>query len=168
MVRTSLILICFLCSNIHSRLSPEDEQCVRCICEASTACFSILECAKKGISVDYWRQAGALVVTGGVVKDQSDDAYAECIQDESCVLETIDSYTKKILRHINDVNCDGIVDCRDYFSAHKFGTGAKNPDSVFKPAQTKRFDRCEGHGVGNLTDGGWKPGICFTIRNNFS
>jgi hypothetical protein len=46
------------------------------------------------------------------VNDQSDDAYAECIQDESCVLETIDSYTKKILRHIN-VTESGMVPCYD-------------------------------------------------------
>ncbi|KAK9883476.1 hypothetical protein WA026_001652 [Henosepilachna vigintioctopunctata] len=134
--------------------------CLECICEATTACNDIFVCAEKNINVEYWSFAGENIAGGEKNrKSDSNSNYRDCMKDRICILNTMFDYTNKVVKTLKDINCDGIISCADLFGAHKFGLNAKKPGSTFSIGVSKRFDRCEYHGIINVTNN-WFPNTC--------
>ena len=92
---TILFIIFFTCVTAKETLEPEREKCIRCICNAVSACFSLTNCAKKTIDLNYWLEAGSPVVD--TANDDDNIAFSKCIQNDECVLTTIDQYTKETI-----------------------------------------------------------------------
>ncbi|XP_045477750.1 uncharacterized protein LOC123682941 [Harmonia axyridis] len=166
MIKLLLILLAifwniFVVRGYSGLVSPKDEACFQCICIASSGCNDIYECAKKTINKAYWNYAGENIAGGDEnrLKD-SNLNYQKCTEDRICIMNTIYHYTDRVLRTLNmDVNCDGLRNCADTFAAHVFGLLAQKPESKFSIGLSKRFDRCQGHGIKNVTDN-WFPKEC--------
>ncbi|XP_044758967.1 uncharacterized protein LOC123316801 [Coccinella septempunctata] len=165
LVILSACIQCHFIAEAYTGLaSPEDVPCLECVCRASTACNDIYECAKKTIDKEYWSLAGENIAGGDDNRKRDSKVnYDNCVKDRICILNTMYYYTNRILRSLNgDVNCDGLVNCADRFAAHVFGQLANRPESKFSIGLSKRFDRCQGHGIKNVTNS-WFPKKCSDL-----
>ncbi|XP_054267841.1 invertebrate-type lysozyme 3-like [Macrosteles quadrilineatus] len=97
------------------------EDCVACICDASSACNLTIGCfaglcGPFLIGRQYWLDAGAPVLPGATW--QSKNAYESCTMDPNCATSTIFNYMTRFAR---DCNGDGQISCDDYARIHYLG-----------------------------------------------
>ncbi|KAL3272710.1 hypothetical protein HHI36_014172 [Cryptolaemus montrouzieri] len=155
----------------HSKLliSESEEKCLKCICEASSACTDLLQCAEKTIDEEYWKTAGELIAGGENNRSENTtENYNNCKKDRTCILTTMHFYISFTLRKLNnDIDCNGFTTCADQFAVHNFGMRANQRTSVFSLGLSKRFDRCMNHGIFNVTNK-WSPNDCSTIASTTS
>ncbi|XP_030563480.1 lysozyme-like [Drosophila novamexicana] len=98
-----------------------DEVCLGCICEAISGCNQTRYCADGvcgpfRITWAYWADGGKLTLNNE--SPQSEEAFANCVNDPYCAANTIQNYMTKFGQ---DCNGDGVVDCYDYASIHILG-----------------------------------------------
>merc|ERR1712072_837501 len=99
------------------------DNCIGCICEASTRCNVTTRCISGGsfcgpflLSKPFWVDGGSCVLEGDSPTDQG--AWRRCALDIICSANTIRSY---INRFGKDCNGDALVTCEDYTMTHKNG-----------------------------------------------
>merc|ERR1711874_36515 len=99
------------------------DNCIGCICEASTRCNVTTRCISGGsfcgpflLSKPFWVDGGSCVLEGDSPTDQG--AWRRCALDIICSANTIRSY---INRFGKDCNGDALVTCEDYTMIHKNG-----------------------------------------------
>lgn len=97
--------------------------CIGCICEASTRCNATMGCIHNGalcgpflISRAFWVDAGQCVQPGDSPSDAQ--AFVRCATDLKCASRIIRSY---IAAFAKDCNGDQLVTCDDYVMLHKNG-----------------------------------------------
>jgi len=97
------------------------DNCIGCICEASTRCNATTKCISGGsfcgpflLSKPFWVDGGSCVLEGDSPGDQG--AWRRCALDIICSANTIRSY---INRFGKDCNGDALVTCEDYTMIHK-------------------------------------------------
>lgn len=102
-------------------MEPITEECISCICTASTGCDETTDCtAAPGycgpylISWAYWCDAGKPTKPG--LPETND--YVDCATDMKCAADTVKAYMTKLAK---DCNGDGVINCVDYAMMHKFG-----------------------------------------------
>ncbi|XP_017024523.1 invertebrate-type lysozyme 3 [Drosophila kikkawai] len=106
---------------IQATDKPVTDVCLGCICEAISGCNQTRYCGGGvcglfRITWAYWSDGGKLTL--GNESPQSEDAYANCVNDPYCAANTIQNYMTKFGQ---DCNGDGAVDCYDYAAIHKLG-----------------------------------------------
>uniref|UniRef100_A0A1B6C4E1 lysozyme n=1 Tax=Clastoptera arizonana TaxID=38151 RepID=A0A1B6C4E1_9HEMI len=117
------------------------ENCLGCICDATTACNLTIGCyaglcGPFLIGRQYWIDAGAPVLPGATW--QSPQAYETCVNDPSCATSTIFNYMS---RYVNDCNSDGTLDCDDYARIHYLG-GNQCDIPIHNYAYYRLFRQC--------------------------
>ena len=123
-------LTVFLVIYISQTASVESQitqQCLDCICQASTGCDLSKKCQNSGpssyfcgpyqISWSYWSDGGRPGDQGGP------HDFETCLNDKSCAEQAIYGYMNKWAR---DCNGDGVIDCADYAAIHKAGPHSCN------------------------------------------
>ncbi|VVC30739.1 Hypothetical protein CINCED_3A022870 [Cinara cedri] len=110
-------------------IEPITETCLRCICEATSSCDLKLKCDE---NVDGDRDVcGPFRITqqdwifgnSPVLKEEDRNltdrlAFWRCANDLNCSKEATKHY---VTRYAQDCNNDGVINCLDYASIHKFG-----------------------------------------------
>ncbi|KAK8747276.1 hypothetical protein OTU49_016726 [Cherax quadricarinatus] len=104
--------------------APVDENCLGCLCEASTKCVNPGYCPNGYcgvflISHAYWLDTDKLVRPGDSNARQG--AFEDCANDLACAANIIRNYMGK---HAQDCNGDGVITCTDYVKIHKLGRNA--------------------------------------------
>ncbi|KAK5641927.1 hypothetical protein RI129_010474 [Pyrocoelia pectoralis] len=135
-----LAFTCLFCAvtdveGLEDLLGTDIQKCLNCLCHSRSGCWSRFNCAKYSISYEYWVQGGSH--SRGPHNDEK-DAYANCMKDENCILNTIKSYTERFGER--DCNCDGTFDCKDRLAIHLFGDACFNPK--FGSVYASRFNHC--------------------------
>merc|ERR1712012_1257124 len=97
------------------------DNCIGCICEASTRCNVTTKCISGGsfcgpflLSKPFWVDGGSCVLEGDSPGDPG--AWRRCALDIICSANTIRSY---INRFGKDCSGDALVTCEDYTMIHK-------------------------------------------------
>jgi len=110
----------YQCNPVSNGLS---DNCIGCICEASTRCDVNTKCVSGGtlcgpfyISKGFWVDGGRCVIKGDNPNDGQ--SWKRCAKDLVCAANTIRSY---INRFGKDCNGDSLVTCDDYTMIHKNG-----------------------------------------------
>nr|CAH0099702.1 unnamed protein product [Daphnia galeata] len=101
---------------------PED--CLGCLCQASTGCNMTIPCTTGQqylcgpflISWAYWADAGKFVLAND--DPERKGAFEACVQDAVCAGETVRGYMAKFAQ---DCNGDGVINCDDYAHLHILG-----------------------------------------------
>jgi len=101
-----------------------DDNCLGCICEASSGCNLTVGCSAGGgyycgpfyLSWAYWADAGKFVLRGHDPEQKG--AFEACANDPYCAAITVRSYMKKFQK---DCNNDGHIECEDFARIHKLG-----------------------------------------------
>ena len=100
-----------------------NEDCLQCICRASSGCDHLLRCITRGadethcgpfqLTEEYWNRAGS-------PKEDSNSfqSFEDCANDPECAVETVTKYMRKYLR---DCDSDGLITCMDYARLHRLG-----------------------------------------------
>ncbi|KAI1283700.1 Lysozyme 1 [Halotydeus destructor] len=106
-----------------ARLKGLTDDCLRCICAASSECDPAVRCHSEGpaeyycgpyqFSQRYWLKAGA---PGRDPSDPFD--YEDCANDISCAITTVQNYMAKFAA---DCDQDGWITCADFALLHKAG-----------------------------------------------
>ena len=116
------------------------DNCLECICEASTNCNTSLACSTPYpggyfcgaflLSMAYWTDAGRPVL----VNDDPDrkGAFENCALDLYCAAETLRRYMKKFSNNFerSDCNNDGVVNCHDFAIMHRLGGYGRKDQSI--------------------------------------
>ncbi|KAK9887982.1 hypothetical protein WA026_000273 [Henosepilachna vigintioctopunctata] len=115
----SVLALCFL--GVLSQDLPVTQQCLGCICEASSSCDISGQCAGDvcgpfRITWAYWSDGGKPTVN----KEPSEapGAYARCASDIYCSALAVQGYMQKFQQ---DCNGDKRIDCDDFALIHKYG-----------------------------------------------
>jgi len=110
----------YVCNADSNGLS---DNCLGCICEASTRCNVNAKCVQGGslcgafyISKGFWVDAGRCVLQGD--DPSADNSWKRCALDIVCAANTIRSYMNRFGK---DCNGDSLVTCDDYTMIHKNG-----------------------------------------------
>ncbi|GFS88992.1 uncharacterized protein NPIL_473281 [Nephila pilipes] len=123
---------------------PEiDQNCLDCICQASTSCNMTLKCHNKGthgyfcgpywISWAYWYDAGRHGNTG------KPEDFETCLIDKECSEKTIRGY---MLRYGRDCDGSGTIDCADFARIHKMGFKQCGSDSLIDTPYWHKIQLC--------------------------
>jgi len=104
--------------------------CIGCICEASTRCDTNVTCINNGflcgpfyISKPFWIDAGRCVQPGD--NPENPDAFLKCATDLACASRIVRSH---MIAFGQDCSGDGLVTCDDYVMMHKNGGwSCRNP-----------------------------------------
>uniref|UniRef100_A0A182R1A9 lysozyme n=1 Tax=Anopheles farauti TaxID=69004 RepID=A0A182R1A9_9DIPT len=108
-------------SHVAPSEDPVTDVCLSCICEASSGCDASLRCngdvcGMFRITWAYWTDAGKPVQQGD--SPDSQNAYANCVNEPYCAARTVQGYMRKFGQ---DCNGDGTIDCFDHAIIHKLG-----------------------------------------------
>ncbi|XP_024215773.2 invertebrate-type lysozyme 3-like [Halyomorpha halys] len=100
---------------------PFSEQCLSCICEASSGCNRTLgceggSCGPYKITKPYWIDANK----PSIFPDSSSakGAYEHCTTDPECAATAVKNY---VVKFSQDCNNDGRINCTDYATIHHLG-----------------------------------------------
>uniref|UniRef100_A0A182JAH3 lysozyme n=1 Tax=Anopheles atroparvus TaxID=41427 RepID=A0A182JAH3_ANOAO len=101
--------------------NPVTDVCLQCICEASSGCDTATRCNGDVcgmflITWAYWADAGKQVQQGDTPDSQN--AFANCVNEPYCAARTIQGYMR---RYGQDCNGDGAINCFDHAIIHKLG-----------------------------------------------
>jgi hypothetical protein len=98
-----------------------NDDCLQCICRASSGCDHLLRCITIGaeekycgpfqLTEEYWQKAGS---PGDAQNNFS--SFEDCANDADCAVETVTDYMKKYFR---DCDGDDKVTCMDYARLHR-------------------------------------------------
>ncbi|RWS29845.1 Destabilase-like protein [Leptotrombidium deliense] len=122
-VHWSLLITLCLCFFVNVFSVKISEQCLNCICEASSGCAPSLRCFQVRnktycgpyqISYDFWVDAG-----------RPSHSFETCAISKSCSEAAIRAYINK---YASDCNNDGVIDCVDFAIIHKIGPQCVNND----------------------------------------
>lgn len=98
-----------------------NEDCLQCICRASSGCDDQLRCITRGsdekycgpfqLTEEYWQMAGS-------PGDSSNNflSYEDCANDADCAVETVTNYMKKYGKDCDD---DQLITCMDFARLHR-------------------------------------------------
>ncbi|RWS30551.1 Destabilase-like protein [Leptotrombidium deliense] len=116
----SLFVFIVSIANVYSTFISQ--QCLDCICYASTGCDLNKQCHNAGpgayfcgpfqISWAYWSDGGKPGDAGGA------HDFEKCLNVKECAEQTVIGYMRKWK---TDCNNDGVIDCLDYAAIHKSG-----------------------------------------------
>ncbi|GFT78778.1 uncharacterized protein NPIL_563971 [Nephila pilipes] len=123
---------------------PEvDQNCMECLCQASSSCNMTLECKSKGgddyfcgpywVSWAYWYDAGRYGYTG------KPEDFETCLNNKECAERTVRGFMR---RYGRDCDGSGTVDCADFARIHKLGFKQCDRDSILDTAYWQRFELC--------------------------
>ncbi|KAL3272421.1 hypothetical protein HHI36_013903 [Cryptolaemus montrouzieri] len=115
----SIFAICF--SGILCQEQPVTQQCLGCICEASSNCETNGRCdgdtcGPFRITWAYWADGGKPTINDEAA--DSPQAYSHCASDTFCSALAVQGYMHKFQK---DCNGDNRIDCDDFALIHKFG-----------------------------------------------
>ncbi|KDR15949.1 invertebrate-type lysozyme 3-like [Zootermopsis nevadensis] len=115
-------LIYSLLCRVESQLDPVSEECLQCICEASTSCdFGVgcgtETCGPYGITWGYWNDGLRPVLNQD--SPEADGAYARCANDQQCAARVVQNYMS---RYGHDCNGDAETTCYDFAAIHRSGS----------------------------------------------
>ncbi|KAG7158299.1 Lysozyme 1-like [Homarus americanus] len=104
-----------------------DENCLGCLCQASTGCQNIGGCPRGYcgpflISRAYWIDAGKPVFSNHAHNPDAPGAFESCAADLACAADIVRAYMAKYGNQ--DCNGDGFVSCTDFVKIHKLGRNA--------------------------------------------
>jgi len=98
-------------------------QCLGCICEASSRCDKLTGCVANGalcgpflISRLFWIDAGRCTLDGDDPNDVQ--SWRKCSTDLQCASRIVRSHTEAFAQ---DCNGDGLITCDDYVMMHRNG-----------------------------------------------
>ncbi|RWS14141.1 Lysozyme 1-like protein, partial [Dinothrombium tinctorium] len=117
---------------------PVSDNCLSCICEASSGCDLSQKCDSSFcgpylISWAYWADGGK---PGG--------DYVSCALNKKCAERAIQGYMSKWL---SDCNSDGIIDCDDFAAIHKLGPTSCSSKSLFSSKYWRQYEQCSNPGT---------------------
>ncbi|XP_054167805.1 uncharacterized protein LOC128965175 [Oppia nitens] len=120
------------------------DDCLRCICHASSECDPQVRCHVEGdtvykcgpfqIDVNYWNDAGS---PGADQRDPLD--FESCMSDIQCSIETVNAYMKK---WSHDCDRDGHVSCDDYAKVHRSGKYQCNSTWILGTPYWTKYKNC--------------------------
>lgn len=98
-----------------------NEDCLQCICRASSGCDHLLRCITRGsdekycgpfqLTEDYWQKAGSPGEASNTIL-----SFEDCANDPECAVETVTSYMSK---YHKDCDGDDLITCMDYARLHR-------------------------------------------------
>lgn len=124
-----------------------NDDCLQCICRASSGCDHMLRCITLGseekycgpfqLTEEYWNKAGS---PGDASNNFS--SFEDCANEPDCAVETVTNYMKKYYR-----DCDGDenITCMDYARLHRLQPNeCDNTDKLMNnfDAYWAKFQRC--------------------------
>ncbi|XP_044759553.1 lysozyme-like [Coccinella septempunctata] len=114
-----VLALCF--AGAISEDLPVTQQCLGCLCEASSNCDISGQCAGDvcgpfRITWAYWADAGKPTVNNEAT--DAPQAYAHCAADTYCSALAVQGYMQKFQQ---DCNGDNRIDCDDFALIHKYG-----------------------------------------------
>lgn len=119
-----------------------NEDCLQCICRASSGCDKQLRCITVGsedkycgpfqLTEEYWSRAGS----PGDPANSGFTSFEDCANDEDCAVETVVNYMRKYHR---DCDGDDNITCMDYARLHRLA-----------PNECENLDK-----LSNYSDGYW-------------
>lgn len=98
-----------------------NDDCLQCICRASSGCDQLLRCITRGadekycgpfqLTEEYWNKAGSL-------RDAPNNfnSFEDCANDVDCASEMVTRYMNK---HKKDCDGDQLITCMDYARLHR-------------------------------------------------
>lgn len=124
-----------------------NDDCLQCICRASSGCDQLLRCITRGseekycgpfqLTEEYWNMAGK-------PKDDNSNfqSFEDCANEVECAVETVTNYMKK---YHKDCDGDENITCMDYARLHRLkpdecGNTKKLANSF--DAYWAKFQRC--------------------------
>ncbi|GFW75467.1 uncharacterized protein TNCV_4426501 [Trichonephila clavipes] len=124
--------------------APEvDQNCMECICQASTSCDETVKCHYDGannyfcgpyvISWAYWFDGGKHGNRG-----QPGD-FETCVTNKTCAEQTVRGYMR---RYGRDCDGSGTIDCADFARIHKLGFGQCSSNSILDTPYWENFELC--------------------------
>nr|XP_032293333.1 lysozyme isoform X3 [Drosophila virilis] len=121
----TLAVCVIMCLGLAALIQAQDklvnQVCLGCLCEAVSGCNQTRACGGGAcglfhITRAYWADGGKLTLNNE--SPQSEEAFANCVNDPYCAANTIQNYMTKFGQ---DCNGDGGIDCYDYAAIHKLG-----------------------------------------------
>lgn len=124
-----------------------NDDCLQCICRASSGCDHLLRCITRGteekycgpfqLTEEYWNKAGS-------PGDQASNfiSFEDCANDADCAVETVTNYMKK---YHKDCDGDENITCMDYARLHRLRPDeCDNTDKLVNhfDAYWAKFQRC--------------------------
>lgn len=124
-----------------------NDDCLQCICRASSGCDHLLRCITRGsedkycgpfqLTEEYWNKAGS-------PGDQASNfiSFEDCANDADCAVETVTNYMKK---YHKDCDGDENITCMDYARLHRLAPHeCDNTDKLVNnfDAYWAKFQRC--------------------------
>nr|ALM25917.1 i-type lysozyme 2 [Harmonia axyridis] len=114
-----VLALCF--AGVFSDDLPVTQQCLGCLCEASSNCDISGNCAGDvcgpfRITWAYWADAGKPTVNNEA--PDAPQAYLHCASDTYCSALAVQGYMQKFQQ---DCNGDNRIDCDDFALIHKHG-----------------------------------------------
>lgn len=124
-----------------------NDDCLQCICRASSGCDHLLRCITRGsedkycgpfqLTEEYWNKAGS-------PGDQASNfiSFEDCANDADCAVETVTNYMKK---YHKDCDGDENITCMDYARLHRLAPNeCDNTDKLVNhfDAYWAKFQRC--------------------------
>lgn len=98
-----------------------NEDCLQCICRASSGCDHLLRCITRGadekycgpfqLTEEYWRKAGSPGEASNTIL-----SFEDCANDADCAVETVTNYMSK---YHKDCDGDDLITCMDYARLHR-------------------------------------------------
>lgn len=99
-----------------------NDDCLQCICRASSGCDEQLRCITRGsedkycgpfqLTEEYWNKAGS----PGDPANSGFTSFEDCANDVECAVETVTNYMK---RYHKDCDGDDNITCMDYARLHR-------------------------------------------------
>jgi len=124
-----------------------NDDCLQCICRASSGCDHLLRCITRGsdekycgpfqLTEEYWNRAGS-------PGDASNNflSFEDCANEADCAVETVTNYMKK---YHKDCDGDENITCMDYARLHRLKPSeCDNTDKLINEfdAYWPKFQRC--------------------------
>lgn len=113
-----------------------NDDCLQCICRASSGCDHLLRCITRGseekycgpfqLTEEYWQMAGS---PGDAANNFQ--SFEDCANEADCAVETVTNYMKK---YHKDCDGDENITCMDYARLHKL-----------KPAECENTEKLDNH-----------------------